>query len=304
MKRGEYQKPKLATSPKSGQRRGGASSQRRAPKGLYVRFLCGHCLGCKKINNCGKCIPCLDMPEFGGSGLTSKRCILKKCHNRKARQSRGEKMAREVAKNPDASMGKKVASRNDEITTDKPEDRTTLFPTEDPKSHFGVGVHDAHNNSDLESLCDYEDSIAGELSDLEEMDAARDDLMDRVLPALSASRGIFGRPTAKSEKDPSVDDTTVRSVSSSQQEEEKEPPNRHHHHLANNENRSEKFLPSAADLARQLQEQQRTEMMRLQEEEEEDSIDSDDEGEDENDDRDDDFFFPPPPPPPVPDQYY
>ncbi|CAB9525279.1 FYRC [Seminavis robusta] len=47
--------------------------------GYFTSIRCGDCIGCRALQNCGKCKPCLDKPEFGGPGKTGKLCVLKRC---------------------------------------------------------------------------------------------------------------------------------------------------------------------------------------------------------------------------------
>lgn len=285
MKRGEYKKQKmLNTTTKGGNVEDRAPSHPPAPKGYYDGVQCGNCLGCRVIQNCGKCIPCLDMPEFGGPGATNKRCILKKCHFRKARQSRAEKAAEKA--NNKKEDGKDKIYHNNEKADPRQQEM--------PKIHLGFGIQDAHNSSDLESLCDYEDSVAGDISDME-MDAS-DSLVDMVLPGLKTARGTYAatmgakgyHSTTMSIKAVGAKKTAPEPSATDMQEEREatiSPP----------PTNADKSVPSAADLARQMQEQQRVEMMQLQEEAGEDSDSEDD------DDENDDFFLPPPP---LPVQYY
>ena len=42
------------------------------------RHRCGVCVGCN-ATNCGRCVYCLDMPQFGGTGNLRKSCIERTC---------------------------------------------------------------------------------------------------------------------------------------------------------------------------------------------------------------------------------
>ena len=39
---------------------------------------CNKCSGCL-TENCGKCVPCRDMPKFGGKGIIRQKCVYRKC---------------------------------------------------------------------------------------------------------------------------------------------------------------------------------------------------------------------------------
>ena len=277
MKRGEFKKQKKLNTKNGGKLKTSAHSLPPAPKGYYDGVQCGNCLGCRVIQNCGKCIPCLDMPEFGGPGATNKRCILKKCHYRKARQSRAETAAEKT--NNDKEAGKDKIQNNNK--------KSDPLQEEVPKIHHGFGIQDAHNTSDLESLCDYEDSVAGDISDME-MDA--NDNLDMVLPALrTAHRTYASIMGLKGDHFNPLSITTIGTenitpelyVTDTQEEKEAtiSPPSTH----------DDKPALSAADLARKMQEQQRAEMMQLHDEAGEDTVSEDD------DDEFVDFFLPPPP---------
>ena len=40
---------------------------------------CGFCEGCKTIDDCGKCICCLDKPKFGGKNIRKQKCKVRRC---------------------------------------------------------------------------------------------------------------------------------------------------------------------------------------------------------------------------------
>jgi len=39
---------------------------------------CNKCSGCRR-ENCGKCVPCRDMPKFGGKCVLKQKCVYRKC---------------------------------------------------------------------------------------------------------------------------------------------------------------------------------------------------------------------------------
>ncbi|XP_047461939.1 LOW QUALITY PROTEIN: histone-lysine N-methyltransferase 2B-like [Mugil cephalus] len=49
-----------------------------APGGVRSRR-CGHCKGCLVVEDCAKCINCLDKPKFGGPNTKRQCCVYKKC---------------------------------------------------------------------------------------------------------------------------------------------------------------------------------------------------------------------------------
>ena len=52
-----------------------------AAMGISKRQRCGVCEGCNAVN-CGKCIYCRDMPQYGGRGNMRQSCKDRKCHVR------------------------------------------------------------------------------------------------------------------------------------------------------------------------------------------------------------------------------
>ncbi|XP_039534274.1 histone-lysine N-methyltransferase 2B isoform X2 [Pimephales promelas] len=40
---------------------------------------CLHCKGCNRLEDCGRCVFCLDKPKFGGPNKKRQSCVLKKC---------------------------------------------------------------------------------------------------------------------------------------------------------------------------------------------------------------------------------
>jgi hypothetical protein len=58
------------------------SAQQKLGKGRWRRSVwkaCGKCLVCRQAENCGRCEPCLNMPEFGGDGSRGVKCVLRVC---------------------------------------------------------------------------------------------------------------------------------------------------------------------------------------------------------------------------------
>ena len=50
------------------------------PRGkIRNKNYCGKCKGCKILEDCGKCINCLDKPKFGGNSIRKQRCIMRSC---------------------------------------------------------------------------------------------------------------------------------------------------------------------------------------------------------------------------------
>jgi hypothetical protein len=57
-------------------------TQQKHVKGRWRRSVwkdCGKCLVCRQAENCGRCEPCLNMPEFGGDGSRGTKCVLRVC---------------------------------------------------------------------------------------------------------------------------------------------------------------------------------------------------------------------------------
>lgn len=278
-KRGQH-KPKNGETSKT-------STTTKVRPANYAGARCGGCLGCRVIQNCGKCSPCIDMPEFGGPGTTGKLCILRKCVNRGKNRRKGSAAVAAAAPNGENSTVTAV-DKKETTAVDQP----SALQNESTSFCGLVGIQGSRDtSSDLESLHDYEDSVAGDMSDMEEMDTLMADAPNTIQAALKASRSKQTLAVAPSVVviEPKAKTTVAMNLSApgNMQEVVATATITKVMTLLHNQQIEATGL-SAADLARQMQENQRAEMFELHAEDDTDDDSSDSDG-------GNNFFLPPPP---------
>lgn len=42
-------------------------------------YRCGHCMGCYRVEDCGRCTMCRDMRKYGGPGRHKGKCLARVC---------------------------------------------------------------------------------------------------------------------------------------------------------------------------------------------------------------------------------
>ncbi|XP_053307542.1 histone-lysine N-methyltransferase 2B [Spea bombifrons] len=108
-------------------RRAGSLSRRRLRMGR-----CGACKGCEVMDDCGKCVNCLDKTKFGGPNTKKQCCVKRRCELIEARrQERVQKKGRKVVR---------AQPRRDSqaVTRDSPTESDDTFPDAGRKEEADV----------------------------------------------------------------------------------------------------------------------------------------------------------------------